>query len=494
MRTSMVLLACATTFYLSLTPVLGNDFWLHVVLGQRALRTHHLATTLEYPFTTLATATFNNHEWLSAILYALVHEYVGTNGLILVAGVLGVAFWLLLVRLAWHQARGNLPVILISSLVGLMLESYRHVLRPELLSLIVMGVYWILIEDFARAARRWHLPAMMLLVVLWTNLHGSFPLAVLLAGLYTVGAAIDSYRQHRSLRALVRGQTVRFATLTVLTALSTLINPFGMHLVQFALQFGTSDAIHPYITEWNSPFAPFWTRTLAFRLQVSLWAVLAAAAIATARNLRSVDWLLLACFTLLATRAVRFPVYLSFLAVLYLPRALRTWLPRLRNNRPSYMALGLLLCSMIGFFATYGTPLGLRPLEDTPDIKLSHPMEQILAAPTRRGNVLNSMELGAELIYLAYPRMRPVIDCRVDSYGLNYFWFMTQAVFQTAYFDTVIHHYDVRYILLMRAKFDDINAHVGWPPFEWNLVYADDIAVLMERVNAGRGSAQSYLH
>ena len=49
-----------------------------------------------------------------------------------------------------------------------------------------------------------------------------------------------------------------------------------------------------------------------------------------------------------------------------------------------------------------------------------------------KGNVFNSYELGAELIYRAYPRLRPMIDSRIDSYGDEYFLLSDRLVHQEA--------------------------------------------------------------
>jgi hypothetical protein len=98
------------------------------------------------------------------------------------------------------------------------------------------------------------------------------------------------------------------------------------------------------------------------------------------------------------------------------------------------------------------------------------------------GNVFNSYVLGAQLIHDYYPRLRPMIDSRIDAYGERYFLYTVHlGVNEDALLD-FIRRYDVRYFLLTWGEF---NYRIGTMPRlreGWRILFADQKALLLERV------------
>jgi hypothetical protein len=94
------------------------------------------------------------------------------------------------------------------------------------------------------------------------------------------------------------------------------------------------------------------------------------------------------------------------------------------------------------------------------------------------------MELGAELIYRGFPRLRPAMDGRVDSYGLEYYVFVGNTVYKTPYFHDFVNKYDVKYIFLTRESFDGFRQLPYWKNGEWKLMLADRNAAFLVRSGA----------
>ena len=88
----------------------------------------------------------------------------------------------------------------------------------------------------------WHIAACVLLTVLWTNVHGSFPLALVLAA----AAAFDAPLRRGHLFALGGG------------VLGTFVNPYGLRLhglvIEYALGSNGIRAVHERVLE----YAPIW--------------------------------------------------------------------------------------------------------------------------------------------------------------------------------------------------------------------------------------------
>ena len=122
-----------------------------------------------------------------------------------------------------------------------------------------------------------------------------------------------------------------------------------------------------------------------------------------------------------------------------------------------------------------------------------------LSRQEMRGNVFNSYELGAELIYRTYPRLRPSMDSRIDSYGDRYFLLQEQLLGDEPLLKEFISDFDVRYMLLSWRDFNRIKGMTSLRE-GWRMQFADHKAVLLERTETQQvlalppGSAQPPPH
>ncbi len=189
--TGVVLLALG----LNLTPGISfsEDLGRHLVLGRIMLETGSV------PGTNLLTHTypehpFLNHHWLSEVVLAMVHGWVGLNGLILLkaglmAGLVGVCLRL-------RPARRHPGLFWLAGMLAAILLAYRSHLRPELATYAgVVG----LMAIFA-GIRRGHLACRWLLlplIWLWANLHIYFVFGLGMAGAFFLERALATDGQRR---------------------------------------------------------------------------------------------------------------------------------------------------------------------------------------------------------------------------------------------------------------------------------------------------------
>jgi hypothetical protein len=107
-------------------------------------------------------------------------------------------------------------------------------------------------------------------------------------------------------------------------------------------------------------------------------------------------------------------------------------------------------------------------------------MKAALAEPVVSGNVLNSYELGAELIYRDWPRLKPSIDSRIDSYGDAYFFAHQRLFTQESELKSFLAAYDVNHMLLVRRDFAGVSRMPGIRA-EWHVRASDQRMLLLER-------------
>ena len=171
-------------------------------------------------------------QWGAECIMAVLHHLGGYDTLLLALTTMmaALATWL-----TERFARTGLhPIPAIGFVTfGMVVAGFHFYLRPHLVTMVMMAVVMAWIVDYDRKRidiRRWiwFIP----LCILWTNLHGG-----VLGGIFTVAVALLGWLG-LFLWFRVRGQSLAdlpsglgwLALIVLLSALSTLVNPFGFEM------------------------------------------------------------------------------------------------------------------------------------------------------------------------------------------------------------------------------------------------------------------------
>jgi hypothetical protein len=252
-------------------------------------------------------------------------------------------------------------------------------------------------------------------------------------------------------KTLLNKATLRWPILVLVVLGGTLCTPFGWQLWQFALGFSHQSLAKRDITEWMLPFDE---RSLAI---VGMYPGLALAALLLFGliqhrhrvEVRAAGVALL--FITLGALGNRFMVYQGIVFAWLAPAIWRLdfrWSESLRQRVIAATCLTLLLLAI-----RYGNMNGAFPYDARSSALLSRGMVAELGRPTRTGNVFNSYDLGGELIYRSYPRLRPSIDTRIDSYGDAYYFWHESLLDSPQKLQTFLLKWDVQYMLLTASDF-----------------------------------------
>lgn len=441
----------------SLTIFHDGDVSWHIAAGQWIL--DHRAVPHADPFSfTFGGKPWTAFEWGSELIYGSAYRLAGFAGVAAVATAALVVLHLNVVAEArrWVGPLGAATTVILLNLVLIPMT----LARPHLLGWMMLAV-WLRLLLRAREAGRPPPLAAAALMILWTNLHGSFAIGLAIAAIFALDACIAA----KWAWPTVRG----WALFGILSALAAMITPNGIEGFLYPMTVAQLKTL-PLIVEWR-PSDP--ARTPFFFAALAVVAVLMAW---RGVRLRPVMAGLLAALLLLALHQMRQQAMLAIVAAMLLPRALGEGEERapLFASRTHYrVACAGVAAAVAGMLAFRA----LTPLE--PDENGANPKSAIAALPAdlRSSPGLNGYDLGGPLILAG---IRPYIDGRSDMYG-DAFFADYQRILDgdQAAFDRAERRYGLRWTMLA-PRYGALIRRLDTDP-AWQRIYSDKVAVIHRR-------------
>jgi len=458
-------------------PLLADpDSHWHIAVGNWMLARGAVPTVDPFSFT-FAGQPWIAKEWLSQLLMAVAFKLGGWGGVtVLAASALAVSFALML-RLLLRDLR-PLPAA-VFALAAIVMTLPHFLARPAVLAFPFMLIW---MAGLVRAVeeRRAPQPLLLLAMLLWANLHGSFALGLLLGGAFAVEALLGA-RNDKERAALFAG----WAKFGAASFLAACLTPYGPESIWVTLRiFAMGDTL-AFISEWKSPDfqkAPLQELVLLIALY---------AALSRGLKLPLLRLLIVLGLLHLYLRYAHNAELLAMLAPLALaPLLTRQW-PALRPDPAAghgtslseqaaalalpagraAIAVGIACCALISLgLVRYGGIV--PPLSTMPSTAMAYVKQTGLG-----GRVLNHYDFGGYLIHAGVPTF---IDGRGELYGRD---------FVRRYADTIgLRGGEPLELLLERNRID----WTFMPPDQpanrllarlpgWRQAYADEAAVIFVR-------------
>ena len=365
----------------------GDVSW-HIATGEWILERRAIPHSDPFSFTS-AGKPWVPIEWLAEVLMAGAYRLAGYSGIAALATAALMALHALVFFSASRFVRPFAAVGVIAAmdlvLIPMMLA------RPHLLAWVLLA-FWTLI--MLRARERDRAPPLVaaLLIVIWANLHGSFVMALIVAGAFGLEALLASADRIRALREwLVFGAACVIAVFVNANGVEGVLHPLRIANMQ----------ILPLIDEWkpsNPAVTPFFFAVLLATL----------ALIGVKRpSLHPIRWLLLAALLGLALLQVRHQAVLAIVAAMLLPRGFAPGAEQPAIARPALPIAAAAIAALVVLRA-------ILPI--SPAANEANPWKLIAAVPPqlRSEPVLNGYAMGGPLILSG---IRPYVDGRGDMYG-----------------------------------------------------------------------------
>jgi hypothetical protein len=500
---------------LSQRPLADADIGWHIRTGELILDTHALPRTDPFSSTMQGQPWFA-WEWLYDIVLGVLDHACGLNGVVWLCALLAATIFTFLLSELLRRGTGLLLAIVLMLLAeaAAMIHLYA---RPHIVSWLFSLLWFVVLERWERCESGppprwvpWFFPVSMLL---WVNLHGGWLFGLALLAIYCIAEFVDSLREQDALAAIRLARRARaMATVWVVSAAATLVNPYGWRLHVHIYRYLSDRYLMNHINEFQSPDFHGWAQRsfamilllllIAFaadritskpKLHLSQILVVLLAAYAgfySARNLPVSSMLLV---------LIAGPIlWTNFVALADKPGAwrwLRNGVGRISNfsERMSEqemelsghlwpvasVALAIAICLQ-------GGRLGSHQLIDARFDDTKVPVAAVTFLQQEfHGNpgadpVFSTDFWGGYLIFRMYPERKVVLDDRHDLYGedrIRQYMILTEAA---PGWQTVLEQWQIQTALLPA---DSTLANLLRElPRNWQVVHEDKVAVVFERI------------
>jgi hypothetical protein len=218
-----------------------TDLWHHLARGRAIVADGRLLDADRFTYT-VPGRPFQDASWAWQVAFYRVHEIGGLALVQAVNSAVLAVMMAVLLGLAWRRCGSLLAAsgVCIFAFFGLW---QMLIIRPQTLSLLLFVVLYAVLEG-ARRRPGWLLLAPVLMAV-WANVHGGFPVGLALVGCFALAAVIER-------RAPGRSNPWPWLLCLAASVAATLVNPYGWRVYEYvARTSGAASGRH--IDEWLPP-------------------------------------------------------------------------------------------------------------------------------------------------------------------------------------------------------------------------------------------------
>jgi hypothetical protein len=453
-------------YLLSRRNLADPDLWWHLRNAQYLFTSGHLPIVDSYSYTAPG-ATVLPFEWLAEIPFYLAYKWAGLTSVFVLVFLLCTAIVLGIFRLSYlasHDVKNSFLV----TVGGAVLTVISMGARTLLFGWLYLVVLLLVLEAVRRGGLKW-LWLVPPLFCVWVNSHGSWPMGLVLFGVFIATGLVEGCWGHVYATRWSRPQLQKLFLTYGASLAALFVNPFGYHLVfyPFKVMFAAGTGIGN-IQEFSSvDFHTTWGKVM---IALVLGVLLVAFFSRERWRLDEVAFVIVALYYSLTY--LRF----IFLAGILLPpifaKRLNLMSPYDRGSdrpQPNAVALVFLLCLFI-----FSAP---NPSKFQNPVKYPEGAIAYMKANRIQGRVFHEWIWGGYLLWHA-PELKVFVDGRGEPYGPNGVFKDYLSAVSNQDTEAVLDKYQVEYVLMPT---DSVLVKALESNPKWIVRYSDETSVLFHR-------------
>ena len=392
------------------------DLGRHLKNGEEILASHFQVLTSNYYSYTESDFPFVNHHYGSGVIFHLIFQLLGFNGLSWFYIVLtGITF---LIIFYLSQKESNFLGAILASLLVIPLIVSRVEIRPEGLSyffiVIFIFIFWGYQKKIIKTPILFVLPILQLI---WVNVHIYFFWGILITGFYWLISLIKTFLKKE--RKYKRDFGV-FTMIGLLIICVSLINPFGVKGLLYPLQIFQNYGYR--LVENESLWFSFKVNLVIFSLSLLFfsWSL-----IKKRKNFFIPELIFTLIAGVMSLIAIRNFSLFGLLLLPVLSVFIKAILDKITKFKLSpKVTILMILMTFILIVSFYSTILILSLHLGKVGIGLASKNESaatFIKEQNLKGPIFNNYDIGGYLIYYLYPTQKVFVDNRPETYSNKFF-------------------------------------------------------------------------
>ena len=475
--------------YINMSQISPNDFWWHMAVGREILSSGQIPTVDIYSYT-MAGQPYLSYQmfWLMDIWLYWWYSVGGAELILFLQSLVITSTYLVILLMCWGSTR-KWGVSAFCLLFAIVLGVYAWSVRPQAISFLLGAIFLYTIQRYRSNSNPLLLAVLPVGMLVWVNSHGSFPVGMLLLGIWFGDefwqASLARWQgKHASQKYVMVSALVLF-----LSAVICLLNPRGAGIISYLISMGSNPTVQNTVPEWlppsfTSPIGPLFFTSILF------------SAVVLVISPRKVSFYQLATFVaftalgLWTTRGVVWfglvmaPVLAIHLAAISdtLPKRGKGYPPRQSRSLLNFGLLSLLIILAAVSLPWFRSSIPVRGdhhsliTRDTPVVSIHFLME---SQPEAR--VFNDMAFGSYMIWASQPDYLVFADPRIELFP-EHIWNDYQVISRSAPgWQEKLDHYGIN-TLVLNPEVQVALAENATRSGDWQLLYEDQTAQIFQRL------------
>jgi hypothetical protein len=417
------------------------------------------------------------HEWLSEVIYALIHKFSGLSGIVLFTAILIASAYAVLFKFLKSSGINTLVAVFVVALAT-GVSTIHWLARPHIFSLFLTLIWYIVLDTYQYKKKNYLyiLPPLMLL---WVNLHGGFITGFLLLAIYIAGNIFKGiFVKEEGSDSFNRIKTLFLISIICLVV--CLINPRGYEILLFPFKVISNKFMMNHVNEYLSP-----DFHAALKYEYMLLLMIVVFGISILR-LNIIETMLVLLFTHMSLYSARYiPLYSIILSPI-IGKRIDDILESIRGRNLvkrflalsdrtgstdsltrwhiwSFLTIAVLIFMLFSGKIEYGFDKKKLPVDAV----------QFLKKEKIKGNMFNNDEFGDYIIYAAWPEYKVFFDGRSDMYGEERMREYFKIIGIRTGWEDVFKKYNVNLVIYQP---NSALSNYLLERNDWKLIYADKVA------------------
>lgn len=249
----LAIITFIAVFLIGVRPPVDTDMYWHLRAGQWAVENGEFLRVDQFSHTHMGEEWINHGGVIQPLIY-LMYAGLGDLGLVLftaILGLVGMAF-------VYKTLPGDALAKAITMILAAATATIFWVTRPLMVSFALSGFLFYLLTQWQQGKRK-HLWGVVILMVIWVNLHGAGVNGFILLVLFAIGTGADWLMEEaipawRAKRPTPKPtQTIHLILVGLVSAAASALNPYGLRMLYYPFFTAQMQAARQFIQEWQSP-------------------------------------------------------------------------------------------------------------------------------------------------------------------------------------------------------------------------------------------------